>query len=66
MTILKFWLAVSRNCIIMLDLLPVIFSPNSSSYSFDSNTNINRNNQESDISRLQSCIKYKKVWLNII
>ena len=24
MTILKFWLAVSRNCIIMLDLLPVI------------------------------------------
>lgn len=66
MTILKFWLAVSRNCIIMLDLLPVIFSPNSSSYSFDSNTNINRNNQEWDISRLQSCIKYKKVWLGII
>ena len=24
MTILKFWLAVSRSCIIMLDLLPVI------------------------------------------
>jgi len=24
MTILNFWLAVSRNCIIMLDLLPVI------------------------------------------